>query len=199
MSIALKDIVMMMQLVILRLIYDNFTTIVEAAHREIVSKSKNYVNIINFGSNYGKLRVVMRRDKKSRYYMDFFNVPFPLGVRDFTIDLGRGRKLVNHRVLNDIGVRLNAFLDDGEHRKNKSGLMKFGLEFASKHVSIAALGWFTRLFGAEQTNFQDEMDKVNLPGLHLNHETKWERLKHKTSISIEVKLMGGVSETIYAI
>lgn len=193
-----KDIAFALQFVVLRVIYDNFSTLVHAAHREIIRNGID-VRVIGFPKPLGGMSVVVRRDIKAHYYVDFLNIPFPDGPQDFTIKLGTGKNLVNRRVMNDVGVKLNTFLSDTAFSRKKSILMKYGLNFASSEVVIKKISWFSRLFGTTQINYDDVMDKIKLPCLRLSHVTEWHRLKHKTSFTIEVSLMGGVKETIYSI
>lgn len=196
MSFPYKDVVAALQFVLLRMIYDNFSTIVHAGHRELVRNGGVETHIIYFGPAQGKFQVIMRRDTKARYHLDFLNVPFPLGERDFTVTLGRGKNLVNHRVMNDVGARLNAFLGDSTYAKKKSLLTRHVLEFASKDVEVAIPGWFSRMLGVDQYNFNGEIDKTGLPGLTLVHETKWKWFEGTSEVGIYVHLFGGVKEVL---
>lgn len=195
MSFVFSEIVKTLQFILLRVIYDNFDTIVHAGHREIIRQQGVGVTIVRFRNG---LRVTMRRDERLHYFMDFENVPYPQETRGFTIKLGKGKNLVNHRVMNDVGVRLNAFLGDSAYSSNKSLMMRFALDWASKDLRINVPSWFSRFFGTTTINHNGGI-LSELPHLTVRHTTDWKWLEGNSKVKVEVELLGGVRETIYMV
>ncbi|UVD32237.1 hypothetical protein [Vibrio phage phiKT1028] len=181
-----------LQFVVLQMFYTNFEALVAIAHREITHNNTGSVTFIRFPKSIGGMSVVMRRDSKAKYYIDFEQIPYDLGPRDVTIKLGTGKHLINHRVMNDLGVRLNQFLDNEEYRRSLSILRVYALEKFGQEVVVERPGFFARWFGVEITNYDEEFNKVSLPSLYGRHSTNWKKFHAESKASIQVRLYGDI-------
>ncbi|BAW98361.1 hypothetical protein [Vibrio phage pTD1] len=185
-----------LQYVILNMFYYNFKAIVMAGHREITSTNCGSVCLFHAPKSLGGISIHMVRDSKAKYYIEFKNLPYELGPRDVVVKLGTGTHLVNHRVMNDLGVRLNPFLNDSEYRYYMSTLNKYALQYYSEQVTVKTPSYFRRLFGVVETNFDQSFDKANLPGFMGYHYTTWGRLEGESNHVTKVQLYGGISREV---
>ena len=197
MSLIFKEIVVTLQMVLLRLIYENFEGIVQYARKRVIDTCSSYY-IVNFSSFADGLVVVMHRDMRSRYSIEFKNVPYPLGKRSFTINLGAGKHLVNHRVLNDVGVRLNAFIDEKDNDEWRKVLVEHALDWCRKNVTYPPVPLYRRVFGATQVAHEGQIDLVNLPGLCLTHKRHTDCFDHKNEVYVDVCMVGGIRERLFS-
>lgn len=196
MAKPIEAVLRALQYVILNMFYYNFEAIVMMGHREITSTNCGSVCFFHAPKALGGISIHMVRDAKAKYYIELKNIPYDLGVRDVVVKLGTGKHLVNHRVMNELGVRLNPFLNDDEYRSSMSVLKKYALEHYSKNVEVKVPGFFARLFGTMSINFSGMFDRVNLPGFIGRHFTNWKMLDGCSMHATKVHLYGDICREV---
>lgn len=196
MAKPIEQVLRALQYVILNMFYYNFEALVILGHQEITSTNSGSVCFFHAPKALGGISIHMVRDSKAKYYIEFKNLPYDLGPRDVIVKLGTGKHLINHRVMNDLGVRLNAFLDTSEYLASMSVLKKHALRFYSEQVTVVKPSFFARLFGTKSVNYSGAFDRVNLPGLIGKHYTDWKMLDGVSNHTTHVSLYGDISREV---
>lgn len=203
MSLGIKEIAQALQLILLRVIYEHFAVIVAYARQKTIENGAPY-DIVNFTRLVNGLVVRMVHIGRGRYEIQFKNVPYPMGLRSFTIKLGSGKNLVNHRVLNEVGVRLNAFLDDREFQDSSDYLVEYGRSWVNaRFLENKKLGFwpkvamfFIRIVGKKIFDFDGFIDQFELPFVKVKHSVTVSGLEDMISTELVLELPCGVKQTL---
>lgn len=188
MALPIMQVAYALQIVLLNMLFNNFEEIVERIKRDMEKSNLSIHTVIYFRGVDGGVLITMERSVKGHYVMKFANINYDGSMRDFEIKLGTGKQLANRRVMNELGVKLNFFLDPHRLAPAETTLRIGILNFCSSDVTCVKPSWWKRTFGCVMTNFKGEMKPRELPGLFIDHHTTYGKGEPITSLTGEVHL-----------